>query len=105
MVVAGQKVNGSAAVQPGDAGVGHNLSAQTIHDGAARIIGAVQNTRGRVPALTRKVECAVFIAVKGNLCAVDQNFVHTLRPLRTQIADGLVVIIIVPGNQNVLFQR
>ena len=105
VVVAGQKVDGGAAVQPGDARVGQHLGAQALHDGAARIIGAVQNARGRVPALAREVERAVFVAVKGNLGAVDQYLVHAQRALRAQITDGLVVVVIVPGNQNVFFQR
>ena len=92
-------------VQARNVRVGQHLGTQAVHDGAARKIGAVQNARGRVPALACEVECAVLVAVKRNLGAVDQHFVNAYRPLGAQKVDGLVVVVIVPGNQNVLFQR
>ena len=81
-----------------------HLGGEAFHDGPARKVGAVQNALGGMPALAREVERAVLVAVKGHLGALDENLVHALRALRAQKTDGLVVIIIVPCNQNVLFQ-
>jgi len=105
VVVTGQKVDGGAAVQASDARVSQYLRGQAVHDGAARIIGAVQDARQGVPALAREVKGAVFVAVKGNLGALDQHLVNAYRPLDAQVIDGLVVVVIVACNQNVFFER
>ena len=104
VMVAGQQVDGRAPVQAGDARMGQHLGREPVHERPARVVGPVQDARGRVPALAGEIEAAVRIAVKAHARAFDQHFVHAERALSAEPAHGLAVIVVVPGHQDVFFQ-
>jgi len=81
-----------------------HLGGEAVHDGLAGVIGPVQDARGGVPPLPRKVEAAVGVAVKFHARALHQHAFHAARALAAEVTHGLAIVVVVPGHQNVFFQ-
>ena len=67
------------------------------------MVGAVHDAVLAVPALTGEVELAVQ-PIEGDGRTLHEDAFHGFGAMLAEVADSLDVVVMVPGNQNVLFQ-
>ena len=91
-------------VQAGDARVDLHLGGQAVHEGAAGIVGLVEDAVGAVAAFTGEVVGAVLVAVKVHLGPVDEHAVHAIGALAAEEAHGAVVVVPVARHEDIVFQ-